>query len=228
MPSQQINAFVERLEADGELAAALELDAFGALRDRGFDDLATAVEQERDRIGALVDRIYEDDEFRRAVEEDPITGLTGWGIPDVAIGSVLILAGAPEEVVERATADVEAHLLGRKQATIAATAAMLGALAFAQQASAAAQPATAGVQLAPPAQAQMSPAAQVQLSPAETAQLSPAEKAQVRAASRAQLSPAAKAQISKTSRAGWQGVRPDRLAVQGQLGLLLHTHGLER
>jgi hypothetical protein len=224
MPSQQINAFVERLEADEGLAAALELDAFGALRDRGFDQLATAVEQERDRIGKLVDRIYRDDEFRRAVEEDPIAGLTGWGIPDVAIAPVLVLAGAPDEVVERATADVEAHLLGRKQATIAATAAMLGALAFAQQSSAAAQPATAGAQLAPAAQAQVSPAAQAQVSPAATTQLSPADKAQVSAASRTQLSPAAKAQISKTARAGWHGLRPDRLAVQGQLGLLLHTH----
>jgi hypothetical protein len=215
MPSQHINAFVERLEADGELAAALELDAFGTLRDLGFDDLATAVEHERDRIGELLDRIYRDDEFRRAVEEDPIAGLTEWGLPEVAIGPVLVLAGAPEEVVDRATADVEAHLLGRKPATIAATAAMLGALAFAQQASAGAQPARAGVQAAPAAQAQLSPAA--------LTQVSPAAQAQIRPAARTQVSPAAKAQVSKTARATWQGVQPNRLKTQARITSLLRA-----
>ncbi len=225
MPSQQMNAFVERLEADGELAAALELDTFGALRDHGFDDLATAVEQERERIGELVDRIYEDDEFRRAVEEDPIAGLTGWGIPEVAIGPVLVLAGAPDEVVDRATADVEAHLLGRKPATIAATAAMLGALAFAQQASAAAQPARAGLQATPAAHAQLSPAALAQVSPAAQAQVTPAARTQVSPAAKAQVAPAAKAQVSKTARATWQGVQPNRLKSQARIASLLHPQG---
>jgi hypothetical protein len=213
MPSQQINAFVERLEADSEFVAALELDTFSTLRDLGFDDLARTVEHERDRIGELVDRIYRDDEFRRVVEADPIGGLTAWGIPEFAVGPVLVLAGAPDEVVERATADVEAHLLGRKPATIAAMAAMLGTLAFAQQASAGTQPALADLQVS----AQVSPAAQTQVLPAVETQVSPAAKAQV--------APAAKAQISKATRTTWQGVQPDRLKAQARIASLLRAQG---
>lgn len=221
MPSQQnINALVERLDADGELAAALEVDAFTTLRELGFDDLVATVEQERDRIGELLDRIYRDDPFRSAVEQDPIAELTGWGIPELAIGPVLVLAGAPEEVVERATADVEAHVLGRKPATIAAMAAMLGTLAFAQQASAGTQPARAGLQVAPAAQAQLAPAAAAQVSPAARVQVSPAAKAQI--------SPAAKAQVSKTAQARWQGVQPDRLKAQARLASLLRAQGIGR
>ena len=71
------------------------------------------------------------------MEENPTGELGSFGIPEEAIAPVLVLAGAPDDVIERASADVEAHLVGRKQATIAAIAAMLGTLAFAQQASAA-------------------------------------------------------------------------------------------
>jgi hypothetical protein len=221
MPSQQsINMLVERLDADGELAAALEVDPFTTLRELGFEDLVATVVQERDRIGELVDRIYSDDPFRSAVEQDPIAELTGWGIPELAIGPVLVLAGAPEEVVERATADVEAHLLGRKPATVAALAAMLGTLAFAQQASAGAQPAQAGLQVAPAAQAQLAPAAQAQVSPAARVQASPA--------ARTQVSPAAKVQVSKAAYASWQGVQPNRLKAHARLASLLRAQGIGR
>jgi hypothetical protein len=215
MPSQdRINAFVEQLEADGELAAGLELDAVTTLRDMGFDDLVATVEQERDRIEALVDRIYRDDAFRRAIEDDPTGELAGMGIPEVAIGSVLVLAGAPDDVVDRATADVEAHLLGRKPATVAALAAMLGTLAFAQQASAGTQPMATSLQVATAAQAQVASVAQAQVTAAAQTQISLATKAQV--------APAAQAQISK-AQDRWQRVQPDRLKAQGALTALLRA-----
>jgi hypothetical protein len=118
----------------------LENDPFIALRDGGFDDLTTAVEQERDRIAGLVDRIYADEAFRLAVERDPAYELGEWGVPEAAMEAVLIVAGAPEEVIDRAAADFEAHLFGKKPASIAAVAAVLGTLAFAQQATASNQP----------------------------------------------------------------------------------------
>lgn len=229
MPKQEsINVLVERLGADDELAATLEADPFTALRELGFDDLVATVEQERDRIGELLDRIYRDDPFRSAVEEDPIAELTSWGIPELAIEPVLVLAGAPEEVIERATADVEAHVLGRKPVTVAALAATLGALAFAQQGSAAAQPARASVQLAPAAHVQLAPATQAQQSPAARVQVSPAAKVQVSPAARTQLNPAAKAQVAKVAQASWQGVRPDRLKAQARLASLLRAQGIGR
>jgi hypothetical protein len=206
----------------------LEADPFSTLRDLGFDDLVATVEQERDRIGELVDRIYADDSFRNAVEQDPIAELTSWGMPELTIAPVLLLAGAPEDVVERATADVEAHLLGRKPVTVAALAATFGALAFAQQASAAAQPATADAQLAPAAHVQLAPAAQAQVSPAARIQVSPAAKEQVSPAARTQLSPAAKAQVAKAAEASWQGVRPDRLKAQARLASILRAQGISR
>jgi hypothetical protein len=213
MPSEErFTALAERLREDGELGSALELDAVTTLRDLGFEDLAPTVEQERDRIADLIDRIYRDDEFRRSVEEEPAVTLIGWGIPEAAVGNVLVLAGAPEEVLELASADVEAHLMGRKPATVAALGAMLGALAFAQQSSAASQPARAGAQFAPAAKAQMAPAAQAQLAPA---------------AARVQVSPAAKAQVSK-AQVRWQGVQPYRLKAQGGLTVLLRAQGLVR
>jgi hypothetical protein len=211
MPSQQkLSAFVERLEADGELAAAMELDAVTTLRDMGFADLVATVEQERDRIGELVDRIYRDAEFRGAVEQDPIAHLADWGIPEVAMAPVLVLAGAPDDVVERATADVEAHLLGRKPATLAAMAAVLGTLAFAQQAAAGTQTAQASPQVAPAALAQVSPATLAQVAPA----------------AQAQVAPAAKAQVSKAAQARWQGVQAHRLQAQGLALLRAQGTGL--
>ena len=164
MTSQErINELVDRLDWDSEFATALEADPLTTLRSTGFDDLAVATEHERDRIAELVDRIYRDDEFRQAVEHDPMSALGDWGIPEAAFEPVLVMAGAPDEVVERAAADVEAHLAGKKQLTVAAMAAVLGTLAFASQASAASQPA---------ATAQVSPAATAQVSPAATAKVS--------------------------------------------------------
>jgi len=229
MPSQQsIDTLVERLEADSELSEAMEADPFTALRELGLDELAATVERERDRIGELLDRIYEDDSFRSAVEQDPVSELTDWGLPELAIAPVLVLAGAPDDVVERTTADVEAHLLGRKPMTVAALGAMLGAFAFAQQASAAAQPAKAGVQLAPAAHVQLAPAAEPQLSPAAKLHVSPAARLQVSAAAKTQLSPADRIQVSKAATASWQGVRPDRLKAQARLASILRAEGIGR
>jgi hypothetical protein len=130
-----IEDLLERLESDSDFATALETDTFTALEGAGYGDLARAVEEERDRVWGLVDRIYEDDLFRRSIEGDPSTTLSEWGLPEDAVEPLLALVGAPDEVLARATADVEGHL-GKKPATVAAMTAMLGALAFAQQASA--------------------------------------------------------------------------------------------
>jgi hypothetical protein len=229
MPSEnRFSALADRLEADSELEASLELDAVTTLRELGFEDLAPAVERERDRIGNLVDRIYRDEEFRRSVEEDPTGTLVDWGIPEVAIGHVLVLAGAPDDVVDRATADVEAHLFGRRPATIAAMGAMLGALAFAQQSNAATQPSAASLQVSPAAQAQVMPAAQAQVSPAAEAQISKPQIAKPQIAkpqiSKPQI---AKSQVSN-AQARWQGVQPDRLQAQARLAALLRAQGIGR
>jgi hypothetical protein len=221
MPSQErFDALFEQLEGNGDLAGALELDAFTTLRDMGFEDLIETAEQERDRIGELVDRIYRDDSFREAVEQDPMRQLGDWGIPDMAIAPVLVLAGAPDEVVEQATADVEAHLLGKKPATVAAMGAILGTLAFAQQATAAQPQATmqtkpaASAQVTPAASAQVSPAAQAQVSPAAETQVSPAAKAQVSPATKAQVSPATEAQVTQPMPKRWGGIQANRLKSQ--------------
>jgi hypothetical protein len=197
MPSQdRFNELFERLEADDDLAGALELDAVTTLRDMGFEDLIASAEQERDRIGELVDRIYADDSFRQAVENDPLGQLGDWGIPDLAIAPVLALAGAPDDVLDRATSDVEAHL-GKKPATVAAMGAILGTLAFAQQATAA------------------QPQATMQAKPQATAQVTPSATAQVTPAASAQVTPAAEAQRAKAQGIRWQGVQANRVKAQG-------------
>ena len=58
MSTQLVSVFSERLYGDKSFATALEQDPFTTLRNEGFSDLATAAEQDRDRIGELVDRIY--------------------------------------------------------------------------------------------------------------------------------------------------------------------------
>jgi hypothetical protein len=237
MPSQddRFNALLERLDADGEVAGALELDAVTTLRDLGFDDLVATAEQERDRIGELVDRIYRDASFREAVEQDPLGELGGWGVPEIAIAPVLVLAGAPDDVVERATSDVEAHLLGKKPATVAAMGAILGTLAFAQQATAA-QPqatmqtnpaATAQVtaQVTPATTAQVTPATTAQVTPSTTAQVNPATTAQVNPQTKSQVNPATEAQVTKAQRATWQGIQASRIKAQGQFSQLLRAYG---
>jgi hypothetical protein len=209
MPSdERISVLFERLDADGGRAEAMQADTFATLREMGFEDLEPAVQQERDRIAALLDRIYLDDAFRSAVEQDPTGELGSFGIPEAAIEPVLVLAGAPDDVIERASADVEAHLLGGKRATVAAMAAVLGAMAFAQQATAA-QPA-ASMQTNPQVSAQVSPQLSAQVNPQVSAQVSPQVSAQVE--------PAAKAQVSKAG-IRWQGVQAQRLQAKG-FGLL--------
>jgi hypothetical protein len=235
MPSdERLSALAERLDADGQLATGLELDALTTLRELGFEDLAPTIEQERDRIGELVERIYREDDLRRRVEEDPIAELVGWGIPDLAVAPVLMLAGAPDYVIERATADVEAHLLGRKGASVAAMGAIIGTLAFAQQASAGNAPAAAGLQNSPAAGAQVLPAAQAQVTPAAYAQVTPAAQAQISKpqvskpqiakpqVSKAQVQPAASALVAK---AGWKGIQPQKLTAQARIALLLGAQG---
>lgn len=232
---ERISALVERLDADSEFAAALEGDVFTTLRETGFDDLVAAGEQERDRIGELIDEIYRDDAFRRAVEEDPTGELGKRGIPELAIGPVLVLAGAPDEVVDRATADVEAHI-GRKQLTVAAMAAVLGSLAFAQQASAGNQTAQANPQVNPAAQALINPASQALVNPAAETQVNPAAHTQVNPAAHTQVNPATEAQVTKAARVSaqvtkpaqvsWQGLQTNRLKAQTQLVLQLRTQGL--
>jgi hypothetical protein len=207
---EQIAELVGRLDRDGEFASALDTDSITTLRAEGFDDLAGAAERERDRVAELVDRIYRDDEFRRLVEEDPTGRLNDSGIPTLAIEPLLLMAGAPDEVLERATADVEAHLSARKPATVAAVAAVLGTFAFAQQASAASQPATSAQVSQPALSAQVSqPALSAQVSqPAVTAQVS-------RALVTAQISPAARAQ--------WHGIQLQPANAQARLLSLLRV-----
>jgi hypothetical protein len=178
---------VERLESDEDFASELEHDPFTTLRTAGLDELAIAAERERDQIAAVVERIYEDDEFRQAVERDPGGALAEW-VPEIALAPVLVLAGAPDEVIERANAEVEAHVSVRKPLTIAAAAAALGALAFAQEATAAS-----------------APAATTQTRPAATAQVSRvAVSPQVRSA-------VTRTQVVRSAQAQWQGVSAQRV-----------------
>jgi hypothetical protein len=137
----QVTELVERLDRDSEFAAALDADPLGALRGASFDELAGRVVQQRDRMAELVDRIYLDDEFRHKLEAEPREMLGDWGLPEEAVEPLLSALGAPDEVVDRAAADVEAHLALKKPVTVASVAAVLGALAFAQQASATPNPA---------------------------------------------------------------------------------------
>lgn len=211
MTSHLVTEFVERLDGDGPFTTAFEDDPFATLRNEGFGELATAAEHDRDRIGELVDRIYRDDEFRQKVEQDPIGELIGWGLPEDAIGHVLLIAGAPAEVVDRATADVEAHISAR---TAVAVAAVLGSLAFAQQASASVQPAQSTVQTA------------AQLAPQLTAQVSPQERVQVAPQIKAQVKPAAKLQISRQDRTQWHGVQPQLAKAQFASFMGIHRSGL--
>ncbi|MEX0850921.1 MAG: hypothetical protein WD015_05395 [Gaiellaceae bacterium] len=211
MTSHLVTEFVERLDGDRPFTTAFEDDPFATLRNEGFGELATAAEHDRDRIGELVDRIYRDDGFRQKVEQDPIGELIGWGLPEDAIGHVLLIAGAPAEVVDRATADVEAHISAR---TAVAVAAVLGSLAFAQQASASVQPAQSTVQTA------------AQVAPQLTSQVSPQERVQVAPQIKAQVKPAAKLQISRQDRTQWHGVQPQLAKAQFASFMGIHRSGL--
>jgi hypothetical protein len=162
----QVSQLAERL-GGAEFAMSLESDVLGTLREAGLDELVVAAEVESDRIAELVDRIYTDDEFRTLLEEDPSGRLSEWGVPELAFEPLLLLVGAPDEVVDRATADVEAHLSARKPATFAAAVAVLGTLAFAQEASATTKPSTTA-QVQPAAMAQVSQAVAPQVGRAVT------------------------------------------------------------
>lgn len=218
MTTELATALSERLYGDRPFATAFERDPFATLRNEGFSDLATAAERDRVRIGELVDRIYADDDFREKVEQDPLAELIGWGLPEVAVGPLLLIAGAPADVIERATADVEAHMSARKPVTVAAVAALLGTFAFAQQASASVQPAQSQVQVSQVAKA--------------GAQLSQPARASVQvsrpALAKAEISqPArAKAQVRNVAQTRWHGVQPQQAKALGQLASLLRANTL--
>ncbi len=133
---QQAAALAERA-ADDAFAARLYDDPLSVLRGEGFDDLAAEVEREIGQIETLVARLSGDDEFRTRLEDEPVSVLTEWGVPAGASVPVLEILGAPEEVTARAASDdVELHAR-RATASAATAAAVLGALAFAQTATAA-------------------------------------------------------------------------------------------
>jgi hypothetical protein len=213
-----IEDLLGRIESDTEFTTALETDTFAALENAGYHDLARTVAQERDRVSELIDRIYEDDVFRRAIEEDPTRTLGEWGLPEDAVEPLLELVGAPDDVLERAAADFEAHL-GKKPATVAAMTAMLGALAFGQQASASTSPASKAPVASPAAKAQIthvataprttSPIAHPATAPAAT---SPIAKPEIRQA----LAPAGWHFAGKPD-AKWQSHILSILRAQGSL-----------
>jgi len=128
---------------------------------------------------------------------------------------VLLIAGAPAELVERASPDVEAHLSGR---SVVAVAAVLGTLAFAQQASASVQPARASAQ----ATAQVT----AQVSPQLTAQASAQSRVQVAPQFKAQVKPAARAQVSQQARTQWLGIQPQLARAQFASFMGIHRSGL--
>jgi hypothetical protein len=196
----------ERLDRDDDFAAALEHDPFTTLRGAGLEELAVAAERERDRIAQVVERIYEDDEFRQAVEQDPSGALGEW-VPEIALEAVLVLAGAPDDVLERASADVEAHLSLRKPLTVAAAAAVLGSLAFAQEAAAASSPATT---------AQVTPAAAAQVSRAVV----PGQASSAVASSQVRQA-ISTAQLRGAVRGSWYGIDAHRLQLRVPIASIL-------
>jgi hypothetical protein len=131
---RQVAELAERAQ-DDVFARKLQDDSLTALRDEGYDDLATAVAREQARIETLIVQLEEDEEFRARVETDPTRTLVEWGLPEEAIGPVLEIIGAPDDVIRRASGDVDLH--GRRAVPAAAAAVVLGALAFAQASSAA-------------------------------------------------------------------------------------------
>ena len=217
MTTELASAFTERLGKDRPFATAFEHDPFTTLRNEGFSDLASAALQDRDRIGELVDRIYADDAFRERVEQDPLAELIGWGIPELAVRPLLLVAGAPAEVLERATADVEAHMSARKPATVAAVAALLGTFAFAQQASASVQPANSQAQISQVAKA----GAQLSQPARAGVQISQPARAQTQISKPA----LAKTHISN-AQATWHGLQPQRASALGGLTSLLRASSL--
>ena len=215
MTTELAAALSERLYGDRPFATAFERDPFTTLRNEGFSDLATAAERDRVRIGELVDRIYADDDFREKVEQDPLAELIGWGLPEVAVGPLLLIAGAPADVIERATADVEAHMSARKPATVAAVAALLGTFAFAQQASASVQPAQSQAQISQVAKA----GAQISQPARATVQISRTALAKAQISQPAQ----AKAQVANAA-AKWHGIQSQQAKALGGLTSLLRAN----
>jgi hypothetical protein len=132
---EQVAALAARAEDEG-FAGRLYEDPIGTLRQEGYGDFAGDVQRELTRIDGLLRQILGDEEFRELVEQEPIATLTEWGLPEDAVEPVLAIMGAPEDVARRAAGDMELHGK-RTPPSAAAAAAVLGALAFAQSATAA-------------------------------------------------------------------------------------------
>ena len=121
----------EGAESDPEFAEQLAYDSVGALRSAGWEALAAEVEREQQHVAELASRLDGDDEFFNRVASDP-DSLADDGIPTEAIALVLLALGAPDELVEKASAEVEAH--ASIKPTLAVVTVTLGAFGFAGQA----------------------------------------------------------------------------------------------
>jgi hypothetical protein len=113
----QVHELHTRLEHDVRFKEGIDRDPGAALREAGLGALVDAAERERDRLTRLAARYGEDEAFRASVDRDPLGTLTAKGVPPFAAEHVLRRAGASPEVVERASADVEAHLSQRELLT---------------------------------------------------------------------------------------------------------------
>ena len=125
----ETRAVATRAERDAAFAVRLDENPVAALEEEGYDALGAEVRRRRDHIAELTRRIYADDDFRARVERDPAV-LVGEGIPPAALEPVLLAAGAPQEVADRAPADIEAHISNPTTASVELAVA-LGAFAFA-------------------------------------------------------------------------------------------------
>jgi hypothetical protein len=128
---EQLRAASKRAESDPEFAEQLAYDSVGALRSAGWEALAAEVEREQQHVAEVASRLDGDDEFFNRVASDP-DSLADDGIPTEAIALVLLALGAPDELVEKASAEVEAH--ASIKPTLAVVAVTLGAFGFAGQA----------------------------------------------------------------------------------------------
>ncbi len=128
---EQVQAAGRRAESDPEFAEQLAYDPVGALREAGWETLAAEVAGEQRRVAELARRLDGDDEFFDRVASDPDI-LAEEGIPDEAIGAVLLALGAPDELLEKTSVEVEAHTSIRP--AVAAVVVVLGAFGYAGQA----------------------------------------------------------------------------------------------
>jgi len=129
LSDSQIGEIERKVSEDRAFKQQFDSDPVAALRAAGMAETADGLAQELSLFTGIAERLGSDETFAAQVDADPAAALVGAGLPAQAVLPFLQAAGAPAELIDRATPDTEAHANDRLTASYVRLVAVLAVAA---------------------------------------------------------------------------------------------------